>query len=61
MIVNILLLSFLQWSFVITLPENQKTNYDEKKISCNSLDSRMLQLTMTYMTKYWSVIVQIWS
>ena len=52
MIVNTLLLSFLQWSFVITLPENQKSNYDEKKISCNSLDSRMLQLTMTYMTKY---------
>ena len=61
MIVNTLLLSFLQWSFVITLPENQKTNYDEKKISCNSLDSRMLQLNMTYMTKYWSVSVQIWS
>ena len=61
MIVNTLLLSFLQWSFVITLPENQKTNYDEKKISSNSLDSRMLQLNMTYMTKYWSVSVQIWS
>ena len=50
--VNILLLSFLQWALVITLPENQKTNCDEKKVSCNSLDSRLLQLTMRHMTKY---------
>ena len=52
MMVNILLLSFLQWALVITLPENQKTNCDEKKVSCNSLDSHLLQLTMRYMTKY---------
>ena len=49
---NILLLSFLQWAFVIRLPENQKTNYDERKASCNSLDSHLLQLTMMHMTKY---------
>ena len=30
--VNILLLCFLQWAFIITLPENQKTNFDEKKV-----------------------------
>ena len=35
MMVNIPLLSFLQWVFVITLPENQKPNYDEKKVSWN--------------------------
>ena len=58
--VNILLLNFLQWAFGITLPENQKTNCDEKKVSCNSLDSRLLWLDMRYMTKYWSVSVQIW-
>ena len=53
MLVNILLLNFLQWAFVITLPKNhQKTNCDEKKVSCNSLDSHLLQLTMRYMTKY---------
>ena len=28
------------------LPENQKTNCDEKKVSCNSLDSHLLQLTI---------------
>ena len=39
--VNILLLNFLQWAFGITLPENQKTNCDEKKVSCNSLDSQL--------------------
>ena len=50
--VNILLLSFLQWALVITLSENQKTNCDEKKVSCNSLDSRLLQLTIRHMTKY---------
>ena len=50
--VNILLLSFLQWAFVITLLENQKTNCDEKKVSCNLLDSHLLQLTMRYITKY---------
>ena len=43
MMVNILLL---------TLPENQKTNCDEKKVSCNSLDGQLLKLTMRYMTKY---------
>ena len=37
MMVNILLFSFLQWAFVITLPENQKTNCDKNKISCNSI------------------------
>ena len=52
MMVNMLLLSFLQWALVITLPENQKTNCDEKKVSCNSLDSRLLQLTIRHMTKY---------
>ena len=59
MMVNILLLSFLQWAFVITLPENQKTNCNEKKVSCNSLESHLLQLTMRYMTKYSNVTVQI--
>ena len=57
--VNILLLSFLQWGFVITLPENQKTNCNKKKVSCNSLDSCLLQLSMKYMTKYWSASIQI--
>ena len=57
--VNILLLSFLQWAFVITLPENQKTNCNEKKVSCNSLDSCLLQLTMKYMTKYISATIQV--
>ena len=52
MMVNLLLLSFLQWAFVIALPENLKTNCDEEKVSCNSLDSCLLQLTMTYITKY---------
>ena len=52
MMVNMLLLSFLQWDFVITWPENQKTNRDEKKVSYNPSDSRLLQLTMRYMTKY---------
>ena len=47
MLVHILLLNFLQWAFVITLPKNyQKTNCDEKKVSCNSLDSHLLQLTI---------------
>ena len=57
--VNILLLSFLQWAFVITLLENQKTNCNEKKVSCNSLDSCLLQLTMKYMTKYISASMQV--
>ena len=56
MMVNILLLSFLHWAFVIKLLENQITNCDEKKVSCNSLDSSMLQLTMRYITN-----VQMWS
>ena len=33
MIVNILLLSSLLWPSVITLPENQKTNWNEKKVT----------------------------
>ena len=61
MMLNILLLSFLQWAFVIKLLENQITNCYEKKVSCNSLDSSMLQLTMRYITKYWNVSVQMWS
>ena len=40
------------WAFVIALPENQKTNCRSKLVSCISLDSRLLQLTMKYMTKY---------
>ena len=52
MMANILLLSFLQRAFVLKLSENQKTNCDEKKVSCNTLDSRLLQLTIRYMTKY---------
>ena len=56
MMVNILLLSFLHWAFVIKLLENQITNCDKKKVSCNSLDSSMLQLTMRYITN-----VQMWS
>ena len=36
MMVNILLPRLLQWVFVITLPENQKTNCEEKRVSCNS-------------------------
>ena len=65
MIVNVLFLNFLKSASVITwfskLPENQKTNCDEKEVSCNSLDSHLQQLTMRYMTKYWSVSVQILS
>ena len=49
MTVNIPLLSFLQRAFVITLPENQKTNCGEKKVSCNLLDSHLLQLTIRYL------------
>ena len=49
MTVNIPLLIFLQRAFVITLPENQKTNCGEKKVSCNLLDSHLLQLTIRYL------------
>ena len=31
--VSILLLSFFQWAFVTMFLENQKTNYDKRKVS----------------------------
>ena len=47
MMVNILLLSFFRGAFVITLLENQETNCNEKKVSCN-LIQLLIKVTRTF-------------